>query len=307
MGELPLIGFLVGAFVAGGIVFYESTFATKKMAAGIPRAPEDRMPLAMIGGILFPVTMFWFAWSANYNSVPWIVPTLVSWANFSFLVMHICTMCNMLTCTSIPGWNVPINVHCTRLRVLPIVSGRYVHDVRCKRYCRKHSESLSEDDDLTVSAINTPIQVCRSALGAVSPLFTEQMFDAMGVGGAGSLIGGVAVLLAPIPFIFYRYGAKIRSRSKFAPTESAIPQKPTTEMDQEQGRIELPTSRSGHSSSDEEKPGDYPGSGGDMDKQSNTDLENQSNTDPEEQAPRTNRVAPPKDPYLDATGLEEAE
>jgi len=50
VGELPLIGFLVGAFVAGGIVFYESTFATKKMAAGIPRAPEDRMPLAMIGG-----------------------------------------------------------------------------------------------------------------------------------------------------------------------------------------------------------------------------------------------------------------
>lgn len=97
MGELPLIGFLVGAFVAGGIVFYESTFATKKMAAGIPRAPEDRMPLAMIGGILFPVTMFWFAWSANYNSVPWIVPTLVSWADFSFL-FFLCTFVPCATC-----------------------------------------------------------------------------------------------------------------------------------------------------------------------------------------------------------------
>jgi DHA1 family multidrug resistance protein-like MFS transporter len=44
------------------------------------------------------------------------------------------------------------------------------------------------------------------------------MFDALGVGGGGSLIGGVAILLAPIPFIFYRYGEKIRKRSKFAPT-----------------------------------------------------------------------------------------
>lgn len=44
------------------------------------------------------------------------------------------------------------------------------------------------------------------------------MFNALGVGGGGSLIGGVAVLLAPIPFIFYKYGGPIRERSKFAPT-----------------------------------------------------------------------------------------
>lgn len=61
--------------------------------------------------------------------------------------------------------------------------------------------------------------VCRSLFGAISPLFTAKMFSAMGVGGAGSLIGGVACLLAPIPFVFYKYGAVIRKRSKFAPTE----------------------------------------------------------------------------------------
>ena len=61
--------------------------------------------------------------------------------------------------------------------------------------------------------------VARSAAGAASPLFTQYMFDALGVGGGGSLIGGVAVLLAPIPFVFYKYGEPIRKRSKFAPTE----------------------------------------------------------------------------------------
>ena len=63
--------------------------------------------------------------------------------------------------------------------------------------------------------------VCRSACGAAAPLFTQYMFDALGVGGGGSLIGGVACLLAPIPVVFYWYGEPIRRRSKFAPTEDA--------------------------------------------------------------------------------------
>ena len=60
--------------------------------------------------------------------------------------------------------------------------------------------------------------IARSACGAAAPLFTNQMFDALGIGGGGSLIGGVATLLAVIPFAFYKYGKQIRVRSKFAPT-----------------------------------------------------------------------------------------
>ena len=66
--------------------------------------------------------------------------------------------------------------------------------------------------------------VARSAAGAAAPLFTNYMFEALGVGGGGSLIGGVAVLLAPIPFIFYRYGRPIRERSRFAPTKPKEPE-----------------------------------------------------------------------------------
>lgn len=60
--------------------------------------------------------------------------------------------------------------------------------------------------------------IARSACGAAAPLFTNQMFEALGVGGGGSLIGGVATVLAIIPFMFYKYGRQIRVRSKFAPT-----------------------------------------------------------------------------------------
>lgn len=60
--------------------------------------------------------------------------------------------------------------------------------------------------------------IARSACGAAAPLFTFQMFTALGVGGGGSLVAGVATLLAAIPFLFYKYGKQIRLRSKFAPT-----------------------------------------------------------------------------------------
>lgn len=66
--------------------------------------------------------------------------------------------------------------------------------------------------------------IARSACGAAAPLFTNQMFTALGVGGGGSLIGGVATLLACIPFLFYKYGEQIRIRSRFAPALDARPQ-----------------------------------------------------------------------------------
>ncbi|SCO49733.1 probable fluconazole resistance protein [Fusarium fujikuroi] len=63
----------------------------------------------------------------------------------------------------------------------------------------------------------------RSLCGAGFPLFARQMFDGMGIQYAATLLGCVAAVLAPIPFIFYRYGAKIRQRSKYAPTAPPAP------------------------------------------------------------------------------------
>ncbi|EXK79082.1 hypothetical protein FOQG_16287 [Fusarium oxysporum f. sp. raphani 54005] len=69
--------------------------------------------------------------------------------------------------------------------------------------------------DYAASVIAANI-IARCISGAGAPLFTRQMFDALGVGNGGSLIAGVAAPLAVIPFLFYRYGHTIRSRSKYA-------------------------------------------------------------------------------------------
>lgn len=73
----------------------------------------------------------------------------------------------------------------------------------------------------------------RSLCGAGFPLFARQMFQGMGIQWAGTLLGCVALLLAPIPFVFYKWGADIRARSKVAPTFSAPPDIPHDEVDED--------------------------------------------------------------------------
>jgi DHA1 family multidrug resistance protein-like MFS transporter len=60
------------------------------------------------------------------------------------------------------------------------------------------------------------------------------MFKAMGVNWAGTLLGCVALVLVPIPVLFYYYGHKLRERSAFAPTGPlAVQHPPINENDEE--------------------------------------------------------------------------
>jgi len=54
--------------------------------------------------------------------------------------------------------------------------------------------------------------VLRSVVAAVLPLAGRHMYDALGLGWGNSLLGFIALLFAPIPFVFLRYGEFIRTR-----------------------------------------------------------------------------------------------
>jgi multidrug resistance protein len=58
--------------------------------------------------------------------------------------------------------------------------------------------------------------VVRSGMGAAMPLFITQMYHGLTNGGAASLLGGVAIVMAMIPWAFWKWGRKIRMRSKRA-------------------------------------------------------------------------------------------
>lgn len=55
----------------------------------------------------------------------------------------------------------------------------------------------------------------RSSFAAALPLFTTPMYEAMGTDGATALLASLNVLMIPIPFVLYKYGARIRARSSY--------------------------------------------------------------------------------------------
>jgi hypothetical protein len=55
----------------------------------------------------------------------------------------------------------------------------------------------------------------RSVVGAVLPLAGAPMYAALGLGWGNSLLAFIAVALAPVPFLFFMYGERIRTSKRF--------------------------------------------------------------------------------------------
>lgn len=59
------------------------------------------------------------------------------------------------------------------------------------------------------------LSASRSIFGVVLPFATIPMYSQLGVGWASSLLGFLSALMCLIPFLFLKYGDKIRKKSKF--------------------------------------------------------------------------------------------
>ncbi|KAK5100352.1 hypothetical protein LTS08_005101 [Lithohypha guttulata] len=60
----------------------------------------------------------------------------------------------------------------------------------------------------------------RSAAAAGLPLAAPTMYRSLGTSWATTILGFVCLALVPAPFLFYRYGADLRKRSRFVPEGS---------------------------------------------------------------------------------------
>ncbi|TVY32900.1 putative transporter [Lachnellula occidentalis] len=77
VSTLPYIGLILGVILGSGIVIaFEPRYNRKLKANNNIPVPEQRLLPMMVGAVMFPIGLFWFAWSGNYPSVHWIVPTL---------------------------------------------------------------------------------------------------------------------------------------------------------------------------------------------------------------------------------------
>lgn len=55
--------------------------------------------------------------------------------------------------------------------------------------------------------------VVRSLFGAPLPLGGRKMFETLGLEWGSSLLAFIAVTMIPVPFVFYKYGGRLRSRN----------------------------------------------------------------------------------------------
>ena len=75
---------------------------------------------------------------------------------------------------------------------------------------RAGGPSFNANDDLRdvyfaeIGSVLTLNDLFRSSFGAAFPLFANATFKHLGIGGGNSLLGGLACLFIPAPFIFLK-------------------------------------------------------------------------------------------------------
>lgn len=98
--------------------------------------------------------------------------------------------------------------------------------------------------------------IIRSVFGAAFPLFTSQMYKNLGIHWASSVPAFLAVACIPLPFIFYRYGASIRKKCKYAAQADAFMQRlrnqQAAKQSQQAGEQSADTSRAATLRAEEE-------------------------------------------------------
>lgn len=148
--------------------------------------PEERMYSCMMGSLMLPVSLFWFAWTAN-SDIHWIVPIL-SGIPFGWGLVLLFVRKDLLC------FNTFANI------ILQLGTSCYLID---------SYQALNAASAIAANSL------LRYLFAAAFPLFTTQLFDKIGVGWACSLLGFLSIAMLPIPFILYKWGPSLRSRSAY--------------------------------------------------------------------------------------------
>nr|POE54939.1 putative transporter [Quercus suber] len=90
VGGLPYFGIITGELLAGLAVLLMQPGYNRKLAANnnVP-IPEWRLPIVIVGGVLFAIGLFWFGWSGYRKDIHWIAPTLSGlFTGFGLLMLN---------------------------------------------------------------------------------------------------------------------------------------------------------------------------------------------------------------------------
>lgn len=214
VGSLPYLGIIIGEFLGGIFIILTQPWYNRKLSANneVP-VPEWRLPPAMVGSIAFAAGLFWFGWSGFTADIHWAVPT-VSGVLIGF----------GLLCIFLQALNYIVDAYLLLYAPHPDQALKLeytnVYLVRLPRWqpTASYAPPLVR---FSLSLLDTwyvePLQDLYKPL-------TFYQFESLGVNWASTVLGCVATLLIPIPFLFHIYGPRIRRRSKYATDYTTIAQ-----------------------------------------------------------------------------------
>ncbi|GAA5884593.1 hypothetical protein JCM6882_005312 [Rhodosporidiobolus microsporus] len=100
--------------------------------------------------------------------------------------------------------------------MVPTVSGIWQGIGGVLTFRAMQTYTIDAYEKYSASALAATV-VARSVAGAVFPIFAPALFHAIGTQWACTMLAGVMLLLVPVPFLFQRYGKRLRKNSRYAP------------------------------------------------------------------------------------------
>ncbi|KAL3485876.1 major facilitator superfamily domain-containing protein [Aspergillus germanicus] len=191
-----LLGNVLGIVVIG--ICDKAKYQKARVAAmetGAKVESELRLYAACVGAIGTPISIFWLAWTAK-PSIHWIAPML---SGILFGLSHATVA---VSPSMFPHPSALFNQYCIQLSY-----NIYKNDIYGAEY--------------GASAFAGEVML-RYLLSAATPLFWVQVMDALDIGWSTSVLGFVSLTLVPLPWVFFRYGPYLRSKSGYVPVDVEV-------------------------------------------------------------------------------------
>ena len=192
IGALPFLAVTLGALIGCAVIVAFIPRYQRKVQASHGPVPEERMMPMMIGGVLFPIGLFWFSWT-SYPTISWVPQVLAGVPLGAGIVLIFLQVRNYL----IDAYLMHANS--------AIAANTFMRSFFGAAFPMFATQRMSN-----------PVLSNRKHLDGW--LTCVLVFSRLGLTWGGSLLGFLAVAMMPIPFLFYTYGAQLRKMSKLAPT-----------------------------------------------------------------------------------------
>lgn len=188
-----VVGCLLGTLT---IILCDVTLYRRQIPRHPPHMipPEYRLYPAMIGSLGLPAALFWLAWTAR-GDVSWASPALAlvpfSWGN-------LCVFISMLQ-FCVDSYMGTVVASATSANSL-------------SRYGLGGAFPL-----FALQSESSPLVIRTSCdtSGFADVLEQHKVYTKLGIPWATSLLGFISLVLLPVPWIFFKYGKKIRAMSHY--------------------------------------------------------------------------------------------